>query len=284
MMSRFQKPILDDLAELLGGGVRNAQGGFLARCPAHADNKPSLSVNPGHTAAIVFYCHAGCSQDEVLAAVNEVRRNAQPVASLNPVVLPQRERHTPSDPVTVEALAKKKRLPMAFLEELGLNNDARTVVIPYRLTDGTRAPRHRRRLGLVAGDGGSVWTGPKGQPIVPYGLDRLEGEGRPFCFLVEGESDCWTLWYAELPALGIPGASMTHVLDGSHVAQFSRLYVWREPGVGGDTFVRGLTTRLPGADLREVRGQALGVKDASELWCRDPHMRRFRATLKAVRS
>jgi hypothetical protein len=168
---------------------------------------------------------------------------------------------------------------------LGLNNREKTLIIPYRLEDGTRAPRHRRRWAVRAGNDGSTWTGERGSGgIVPYGLDRLDGEGRPFCFLVEGESDCWTLWHAELPALGIPGASMTHVLEAGHVAQFQRLLVWREPGSGGDTFVKGLTERLPGADLREIRGADLGVKDPSDLWCADPDVGRFRAALrKAVR-
>lgn len=284
-------PILDEYAILLGVAERNAQGGFLALCPAHPDTKPSLSVNPGNKVDVVFYCHGGCSQDKVLAALNELRKHPAPAVPFTAVVRTRTSPLIPDEPVTVAALAKKKRLPEDFLESLGLNNNCKIVVIPYRLADGKRAPRHRRRVRLKASDGGSRWTGPKGGLIVPYGLDRLQDEGRTFCFLVEGESDCWTLWYVGFPALGIPGANMTHVLDAEHVAQFERLFVWREPGQGGDTFVKGMAERLRAVgfhgDVREIRGEDLGVKDASDLWCKDPHIRRFKAALadamKAVR-
>jgi hypothetical protein len=186
---------------------------------------------------------------------------------------------------TVAALAEAKRLPVEFLESLGLRNNQKTVIVPYRLEDGTRALRHRRRWAVRAGNGGSTWTGEQSSGgIVPYGLDRLAGEGRPFCFLVEGESDAWTFWYVGLPALGIPGATMVHVLEAAHVEQFEWLIVWREPGSGGDAFEGGLAERLPGANLRVVCGADLGVKDASDLWCREPDVRVFKAALlKAVR-
>jgi putative DNA primase/helicase len=47
-----------------------------------------------------------------------------------------------------------------------------------------------------------------GDKPVPYG-PKLLGEARAagFVIMVEGESDCHTLWFYEIPALGIPGAS-----------------------------------------------------------------------------
>ncbi len=163
-------PRLEEIAALLEGVKWNGKG-FTASCPAHADTDPSLSVNPGDKVDVVYHCHAGCTQDEVLTAVQDLKRGAT------------------DKPVTVEALAEMKGLSVEFLESLGLNNNAGTVIVPYRLADGKRAPRHRRRLALKASGKGSAWTGPKGGLIVPYGLDRLQGEGRDFCFLVEGESD-----------------------------------------------------------------------------------------------
>ena len=230
----------------------------------------------------VDYCHGGCTREEVHAAINELRRRrlsgGQPFTPAPAVKgCPRRIGHC-----TVAALAEAKRLPVEYLESLGLNNNNGTVIIPYRLVNGRRAPRHRRRWEVPAGNGGSSWTGMRGEWIVPYGLWWLPGEGRPFCFIVEGESDCWTLWHAGFPALGIPGATMTHVLDPEHVAQFEWLIVWQEPGAGGDTFVKGLAERLPGANLRVIRGEDLGVKDASALWIADPDVGRFRATLRAA--
>ena len=42
---------------------------YMACCPAHNDRNPSLSISSGKTADIVFNCFAGCSQDEVIAAL-----------------------------------------------------------------------------------------------------------------------------------------------------------------------------------------------------------------------
>ena len=44
-------------------------------------------------------------------------------------------------------------------------------------------------------------------PVMAYGEGRLgEAVAAGYLILVEGESDCWTLWHAGFPALGLPGA------------------------------------------------------------------------------
>jgi 5S rRNA maturation endonuclease (ribonuclease M5) len=50
-------------------GVKPTPNGWEARCPAHEDDRPSLSVSIGEKRAVVFNCHATCSQDDVLAAL-----------------------------------------------------------------------------------------------------------------------------------------------------------------------------------------------------------------------
>ncbi len=56
-----------ELAFALKG--RKAGKGWKARCPAHEDRTPSLSISAGHDGRVLFKCHAGCSQDQVLAAL-----------------------------------------------------------------------------------------------------------------------------------------------------------------------------------------------------------------------
>jgi hypothetical protein len=41
--------------------------GFVARCPAHNDRNPSLSIRDGHGGKVLIKCHKGCSQADVLA-------------------------------------------------------------------------------------------------------------------------------------------------------------------------------------------------------------------------
>lgn len=42
---------------------------FAARCPAHDDREPSLSVSWGDKNAVVLHCHAGCDADDVLSEI-----------------------------------------------------------------------------------------------------------------------------------------------------------------------------------------------------------------------
>ena len=58
-----------ELAIALKG--RKAGRGWKARCPAHEDRTPSLSISAGHDGIVLFKCHAGCSQQAVIAALQE---------------------------------------------------------------------------------------------------------------------------------------------------------------------------------------------------------------------
>lgn len=39
-------------------GVQQSRGRFLARCPAHSDNSPSLSLSRGKDGRALIHCHA----------------------------------------------------------------------------------------------------------------------------------------------------------------------------------------------------------------------------------
>jgi DNA primase len=43
---------------------------FLARCPAHPDRSPSLSIAEGANGRVLLHCFAGCSLDAILAALS----------------------------------------------------------------------------------------------------------------------------------------------------------------------------------------------------------------------
>lgn len=51
-------------------GVKKLASGYQARCPAHEDHSPSLSITPGKTQPIVLHCHAGCQPEDILAALD----------------------------------------------------------------------------------------------------------------------------------------------------------------------------------------------------------------------
>jgi putative DNA primase/helicase len=55
------------IALALGG--RKAGGGWMARCPAHDDRKPSLSIHDADDGRVLVRCHAGCEQERVIAVL-----------------------------------------------------------------------------------------------------------------------------------------------------------------------------------------------------------------------
>lgn len=55
-----------------------APGKWLARCPAHDDGKPSLSILERGDGSVLLYCFAGCSVDEIVGAVGLEMRDLFP--------------------------------------------------------------------------------------------------------------------------------------------------------------------------------------------------------------
>ena len=57
----------EHIAKALGG--RKASGSWIARCPAHDDRTPSLSICDASNGKVLVRCHAGCGQERVIAAL-----------------------------------------------------------------------------------------------------------------------------------------------------------------------------------------------------------------------
>lgn len=58
---------LQTIAQALNGRPQ-VDGSYMCHCPVHEDRNPSLSLAQREDGSILFHCHAGCPQEEVLAA------------------------------------------------------------------------------------------------------------------------------------------------------------------------------------------------------------------------
>ena len=61
-------------AEAIARGLerpRRSSDGWMARCPAHLDREPSLSIHETEDGRVLVRCHAGCDQKAVIAALKE---------------------------------------------------------------------------------------------------------------------------------------------------------------------------------------------------------------------
>lgn len=117
-------------------GVRSTgPGRWIARCPAHDDRSPSLSIRQLEDGRVLVHCFASCSVEEVLAAVGLEFDALFPERSLADHVLRERRLFPAGD--VLQALAGE-----ALLVAVAASNIAQGVM----LTDADR-----QRLAKAAG-------------------------------------------------------------------------------------------------------------------------------------
>ena len=145
---------------------------------------------------------------------------------------------------TLAQYAESKGLPLDFLRGLGLTQityfNSPAVRIPYLDESGAEVAV-RFRLAL---EGENRFRWKSGAKPCLYGLWRLGQAREEGCVvLVEGESDCHTLWHHDVQALGIPGANnWREVRDAPFLDGISTIYVVVEPDRGGESIKGWLAT------------------------------------------
>jgi putative DNA primase/helicase len=69
-MGQEKTSMTNDITEILESlHARRSGTGWIARCPAHEDKAPSLSLRVTETGRLLAYCHAGCTFDEIRQAL-----------------------------------------------------------------------------------------------------------------------------------------------------------------------------------------------------------------------
>ncbi len=220
--------------------VKQSGNGFMAKCPAHDDQEGSLAISEGDDGRILLNCFAGCETKNVVAAMGLGMKDLFP--NNKPFQNNGHSAHRQDKPFTVEDLAKDKGLPASFLESLGVQNIGNGVKITYYTAGGKLNSKQRFRWSLAEKP---VWS-KKGKTMICYGGWRIKemAEKHDYMVLVEGESDSWTLWHHDLPAIGVPGADMGKLVAVGHVKPFDSVYIWKEHGRSGETFLKSVPRRL----------------------------------------
>jgi len=258
---------VQNLTEHQGGELRGL-------CPLHDDHEPSWSGNRHTGLWRCFGCGAQGNTYQFAERVGESipakdRQDGRRKGGGN---IPPDDTAIVQSSLgcTLEQYAEAKKLPTHFLRNLGLSNISYmgfpAVRIPYFDTGGAEvAVRFRLALG---GENRFRWK--SGAKPCLHGLWRLDRARKMGCVvLVEGESDCHTLWRHDFPALGIPGVSnWREARDANYLDNIATVYVVVEPDKGGETLRQKIAT----SRIRDrVRLVDLGKhKDPSGLYLDDP--------------
>jgi hypothetical protein len=257
MLADFEN-VLDKLEVASRNGER-----AMSFCPAHDDrNSPSLSLK-AEDGKLLLNCFAGCRPEDIVSKIDLGMKDlfsegggGFSIPPNTPARLHAKKEkpHTngqngrasldahPKHGCTLEGYSEEKKLPIDFLRGLGLRDviylEKPAVRIPYPDEEGQEtAVRFRVSL-----DGAEKFRWRSGDKPRPYGLGLLvEARKAGFVVLVEGESDCHTLWFYEIPALGIPGASNWRDGWATYLDGIEKIYAVIEPDQGGDTLREKLT-------------------------------------------
>jgi hypothetical protein len=256
---------IDDFIARLEHAKKNGRG-WTACCPGHEDAKNSLSINRADDGRILLKCFAGCTANAIVAALGLTLRDLFP---------PHRSAHNGGRRgVTIAELAAAKGLSEERLRQWGCRDEGGRVVIPYFDEQGQETDRPHVRTALRAVDG-SQWGGPRGGPLTtPYGAWRLKEFRKTGTLIIcEGETDTWTLWHIEQPAIGIPGAAMWQMLRPALVRGFEHVVVCCDNDArAGDAFARGCAgvAVTAGATTVQIIRAPDGCKDPNDWYRRNP--------------
>lgn len=294
-----------DVLQRLPKFKESAPNMYKACCPAHDDRHPSLSIRISDDGHVLLNCHAGCTAKAIVEAVDltladlfqprsrEGRQGAYPQKSRATVQPPYKpDEVPPRDGCTLMQYANFKLLPLAFLRDHGLADvrnyrGAPALCIPYFDSDGQTLLTTQYRLALHKPDNGADtrFKFKSGSKPCTYWQWRLPVAcARGYITLVEGASDCHSLWYHGEPALGIPGASSWNdERDAPLLDDIAVIYVVIETDIGGTAVLKWLASSRIRERVRLVR---LGEhKDPSglHLACKaDPEQ--FAAAWEAARA
>lgn len=222
------------------------QNGALVHCPAHEDKTPSLKVTERAGKLPLVHCHAGCSQEAVISALQD--------KGLWP-------KHYPE--LTLTDFSRAKKLPEHHLLKFGVKDGQRyhkeagkslpVVEFPYIDVKGkVTGTKYRKAMNLKP-----YWDLKSKASL--YGLQRLK-DYTDEIIICEGESDCLTFWLYDLPAVGLPGKASVSVLQPENFEKFETVYLWQEPDA--PELPQKIKERLPNVNLKVLSSDAF--KDISE--------------------
>ena len=246
--------------------TRNGLRQVIACCPAHDDNTPSLSITEKPDGTLLWHCFAGCSQEMVQ---RELERLAGVQRGTVKLIPPRQKQSATTRPLLLYELAQAKRVGAVKLLRWKVREQSEGgVAIPY-ITREKELHAVRYRLAL---EGENRFRWREGDTPILYGLWRLPEWGdADTIYLCEGESDTWTLWEVDLPALGIPGASMWKPEWWRELDGFQRIVLIPDTDKAGAELAQKLANTCPFDLTNRVYVLRLpdGVKDVNELWQRE---------------
>lgn len=208
-------------------------------------------------------CLGGCKRKDVIKAAG------LKMSDLSDYTINKSPRHCDIG-CSLKEYSKAKGIPVKYLKDEfkaknGKYKGNPCVLLPYSDDNGEKVCTRNRTA--LTGDNKFKWN--TGAILCLYCLWLLKNCIKNFVFLVEGESDCQTLWYKGFPALGVPGANnFKDERDSQHFEKFETIYFVYEPDKGGETLLKKLKESSIAEKILVICFK--NHKDVSGLYLADP--------------
>lgn len=264
-------------------GVKQTRAGaadWMALCPAHADNNPSLHVSVGKNGTILLNCFAGCETDRVLLALGIGAGDLYPDSAVPS--LPVRQRTAPAVTYAVPpsvrqtgirgasaVFLRSRGIDLDLAADAGIQGDDRALTIPF-IRDGQLINVKTRGLDPKR------FALTTGGELIFFGLDqarRALAAGATDLVICEGELDWLSIRMADYPAvLSVPNgasgspdhylASASAVIDAA-----STVILAVDADAPGQKLEAELVRRIGPGVCRRARWPA-GCNDANDVHLR----------------
>ena len=259
--------------------VKKSAKGWTARCPAHDDSTPSLSIGIGEDGRVLLKCHAGCSNAAIVQAIGLKMRDLFPRSDAAAAGAPGKPcaepyaPHTaptrrPAEPLSAPDAATPPRPPRR--PQSTPDGDAPPrIVTTYAYADGNgkllyevvRFEPKDFRQRRPDGRGGWIWN-LDGTPRVPYHLpELLASDPTAWVLVCEGEKDVDSVRGLDLAATCNPGgAGKWKYLTDDSALHDRRVAIIPDRDEPGRKHAQDVATRLHGkaADVRIIDLGAIG--------------------------
>jgi hypothetical protein len=276
--------------------VHKSGAGWVARCPAHEDRTPSLSITVENGKALL-YCHAGCTLESIVGAAGmtvadlfldngHAAPQAHANAKANGSAAPQPFAGTDADVDRMQLDLAKSHNVQRYIESRGISlrvaGDLKWGAAMWRFRDSedqwveklaVTFPHYcaGKLVGIKfkSADGTKLFSQmPGSSKDGVYALAHLD-PGTADVLILEGPEDAALAISHGFQAVAINDARAKVLgTDVAALCRHKRLFVVGDQDVAGKRAMDELEQRLP-AEQR-IRVRLLGYKDIGDLWKSDP--------------
>jgi hypothetical protein len=250
--------IFDDIVSRLD--AKKTSAGYTAKCPAHDDNRASLSIAQGADGRILFRCHAGCDFGAITSslglnpadcfAADETRPAPRPVAKI-PFPYPTLKK-------AIDCGLKSGTTSTKVWEYHDENGQTVGAVVRY---DGAAGKKTYRPFSLV--DGGWYMAAmPAPRPL--YGLPAVVKSDAKILVIVEGEKcvdAAVKLGFTATTSAG--GANAAGHTDWKPASAFDQVWIIPdadEPGLAyADEVERQIKSHDPACQVKVIGLPDVGI-------------------------